>query len=159
MKAIAALPALLVLAGCASIGGLGLRAGVSSEGEVRHSLGMPALEIENADGSHQLAYPSGPFGTQTVMVLVSKDGRVQRIQPVLNEDHFYQIRPGLRRDDVLRLIGPPGETGAFPRLGQVAWDYRFTDAWGYTAIFSVMLDNDGVVVGKVTRRIERDIDH
>ncbi len=146
----------LLLAGCTSYGGMGLRAGVSSEGEVRRSMGVPALELTGTDGSRQLAYPSGPFGTQTFMVQVGRDGFLQAIQPVLNEDHFYRINPGQTRDDVLRLIGPPGETMEFPRLQQTAWDYRFQDTWGYTAIFSVMLDRDGVVVGKVTRRLERD---
>ena len=145
----------LLLAGCAAYGGMGLRAGVS-EGEVRRTMGVPALELANADGSRQLAYPSGPFGTQTFMVQVGRDGLLQAIQPVLDEDHFYRIHPGQTRDDVLRLIGPPGETMEFPRLQQVAWDYRFQDTWGYTAIFSVMFDHGGHVVGKVTRRIERD---
>ena len=146
----------LLLAGCAASDGLGLRAGVSSEGEVRRTMGVPALELANTDGSRQLAYPGGPYGTQTFMVKVGRDGFLQAIQPVLDEDHFYRIHPGQTRDDVLRLIGPPGETMEFARLQQVAWDYRFQDTWGYTAIFSVMFDREGRVVGKVTRRIERD---
>ena len=145
-----------LLAGCASYSGMGLRAGVSSEGEVRRAMGAPALELTNTDGSRQLAYPSGPFGTQTFMVQVGRDGFLRAIQPVLNEDHFYRIHQGQARDDVLRLIGPPGETMEFARLQQTAWDYRFQDTWGYTAIFSVMFDRDGLVVGTVTRRLERD---
>jgi hypothetical protein len=55
---------------------------------------------------------------------------------------------------VLRMIGPPREKAYFARLGQTAWDYKFVDTWGYASIFSVMLDNDNRVVGKVSRRIE-----
>lgn len=146
----------LALAGCAAYDGLGLRAGVSSEGEVRRTMGAPALEIAHSDGSRQLAYPRGPYGTQTFMVRVGPDGVLQAIEPVLNEDHFYRIVPGKTREDVLNLIGPPSETMEFPRLQQVAWDYRYQDAWGYTAILSVMFDRDWRVVGKVTRRIERE---
>ncbi len=54
------------------------------------------------------------------------------------------------------MIGPPGETWEFPRMQQVAWDYRFVDTWGYTAVFSVMFNPEGIVVGKFTRRIERE---
>jgi hypothetical protein len=57
-------------------------------------------------------------------------------------------------DDVLRMIGPPRETMHFSNLGQTAWDYKFQDTWGYPAIFSVMVDNNNIVAGKVTRRIE-----
>ena len=144
------------LAACASFDGLGLRPGVASEGEVRRTMGEPALEMANPDGSRELAYPRGPLGIQTYMVSVGRDGILQAIRPVLNEDNFYRIQPGQTRDDVLRLIGPPAESMEFARLQQVAWDYRFQDTWGYTAIFSVMFDRDGRVVGKVTRRLERD---
>ena len=44
---------------------------------------------------------------------------------------------------------------AFERLGQVSWDYRFRDLWGYTAVFSVVFDRNWTVVEKFTRRIDR----
>lgn len=144
------------LASCAAYDGLGLQPGVASENDVRRVMGAPALEMSNPDGTRRMAYPRGPFGTQTFMVQLGRDGMLQAIQPVLNEDHFYRIQNGQTREDVLRMIGPPGETMDFPRLRQEAWDYRYQDAWGYLAIFSVMLDRDGLVVGKVTRRLERD---
>jgi hypothetical protein len=53
------------------------------------------------------------------------------------------------------MIGPPREKAHFERLGQTAWDYKFVDTWGYPSILSVMLDKGDIVVGKVTRRIER----
>lgn len=146
----------LLLAACASYDGLGLRPGVASEGEVRRTMGEPAIELGNPDGSRQMAYPRGPFGNQTYMVQVGKDGLLQSIRQVLTDDNFYRIQPGQTRDDVLRLIGPPLETMEFPRLHQVAWDYRYQDTWGYVAIFSVMFDEQGQVVGRHSRRLERD---
>jgi hypothetical protein len=145
----------LFLAACASYSGSGLQPGVSSEDEVRRTMGPPALELSNPDGSRQLAYPKGPMGTQTFMVRVGRDGLVQGIEQVLTDDRFYRIVPGITRDDVLRLIGPPSETMDFPRLQQVAWEYRYQDTWGYTAFLSVMIDRQGVVVGRTTRRIDR----
>src|SRR5262249_41842822 len=127
---------------------------VSSDGDVRRTMGQPALEFTNPDGSRQLAYPRGPLGTQTFMVHLGKDGLVQGVEQVLDEDHFPRVKAGRTREELLRLIGPPGETMDFPRQQQVAWDYRFMDAWSYTAILSVMLDGHGTVTGKFTRRIE-----
>lgn len=152
----AALLLLALLASCAAYDGMGLKPGVATEVEVRRVMGEPAVVLPNPDGSRQMAYPRGPFGTQTFMVQVSREGTLQEIQQVLNEDRFYRIQPGLTREDVLRLIGPPAESMDFPRLQQVAWDYRYQDTWGYTAILSVMFDRQDRVVGKVTRRIERE---
>jgi hypothetical protein len=60
---------------------------------------------------------------------------------------------------VLRLIGPPIETMEFPRLQQVAWEYRYRDSWGYDAFLSVMIDKQGIVAGRTTRRIDRGNDN
>ena len=123
---------------------------------MRGTMGVPALEFANGDGSRRLAYPRGPLGTRTFMADVGPDRVLARVSQVHDDDTFYRIQPGLTRDDVLRLIGPPGQTMAFPRSGNYAWDYRYTDTWGYLAIFSVTFDRDGIVVSKITQRIERD---
>jgi len=127
---------------------------VSSAEEAVRTMGPPALEIANPDGSKSLAYPKGYYTGQTFMVRVGRDGLVQRVEQVLNDDHFHRIVAGITRDDVLRQIGPPVEVMDFPRLQQTAWDYRYQDTWGYTAILSVMIDRQGIVAGKTTRRIE-----
>ena len=156
MKTLLLFACAALLAACASYDGHGLRVGASTEAEVRSVMGAPAMEFEGSDGSKRLAYPRGPLGTQTFMADVGKDGVLKSVRPVLNDDVFYRIQPGMTRDEVLRMIGPPGETMTFPRLGQVSWDYRYMDTWGYLAIFSVNFDANGVVVSKFTRRVERD---
>jgi hypothetical protein len=143
-------------AGCASYDGYALRPGVSTEAEVRGTMGAPAAEFTNSDGSRRLAYPRGPLGTQTYMADVGPDGKVVAVRNVLNDDTFYQVRPGMTRDEILRLIGPPGEAMRFSRLQQDSWEYRYVDTWGYRAFFSVNFDDNGIVVSKFTRRIERD---
>lgn len=150
------LAAALLAAGCASYDGHSLRPGVSTEAEVRGVMGPPAAEFPNPDGSRSLAYPRGPLGTQTYMADVGPDGRVLGVRAALNDDTFHQIRPGMTRDEVLRLIGPPGDVMSFARLEQVSWEYRFVDTWGYRAYFSVNFDANWVVVSKFTRRVERD---
>lgn len=75
---------------------------------------------------------------------------------ILNDDLVARIQPGQNREDVMGLLGPPVETMPFPRLGHTAWDYRYVDTWGYPSIFSVTFDARGVVVSKISRRIERE---
>jgi hypothetical protein len=142
--------------GCASYSGHGLKPGVATEADVVNAMGPPALQFDSADGSSRLAYPRGPLGTRTFMVDLGADRKLQAISQVLDDDTFHRIQPGLTKDQVVRMIGPPGDTMFFPRLSHTAWDYRFTDTWGYLAIFSVTFDRDGIVVSKISQRIERD---
>ena len=60
----------------------------------------------------------------------------------------------MTEQDILRMIGPPGKTMPFPLSNTHAWDYRYVDTWGYTAVFSVTFDARGVVLSKLTTRIE-----
>jgi hypothetical protein len=136
-------------------GGFGVQPGVTSAEEVVRQKGPPAVEIANPDGSRNMAYPRGYYSGQTFMVRVGRDGLVQNVEQVLTDDRFYRIVAGITREDVLRLIGPPIETMEFPRLQQVAWEYRYRDSWGYDAFLSVMIDQQGIVAGRTTRRIDR----
>ena len=145
-----------LLAGCASYSGAGLRPGESTEADVVAVMGRPALAFDGPDGSRRLAFPRGPLGTQTFMADVDRTGRLLAVTPVLNDDTFWRIQPGMKRGEVLRTIGPPGNTMAFPLSGNDAWDYRYMDTWGYLAIFSVTFDRNDTVVSKITQRIERD---
>ena len=155
MKISAVLAITALLSACAAYDGYSLRAGASSESEVRGVMGTPAMEFTGDDGMKRLVYPRGPLGTQTFMASVGRDGVLREVKPVLNDDSFNRIRPGLTEQEILHMIGPPGETMHFARSDTTAWDYRYTDTWGYLAIFSVTFDNKGVVVSKITRRIER----
>jgi|SRR5665213_1183838 len=145
----------VVLAGCASFDGSSLRAG-ASEADVVRTMGEPALRLANPDGSRALVYPHGPLGIKTYIARLGRDGVLIHVDSVLNDDQFFHVQAGMTRDEVLRMIGPPGDTMAFARSNQVAWDYRYMDTWGYLAEFSVTFDVTGHVVSKFKRRFERD---
>jgi hypothetical protein len=145
----------LGLCGCASYDGSSLRAGVATESEARALMGTPAAEYAAQDGTRRLAYPRGPLGTQTYVVTVGADGRVQDVRNVLTDGTFNRIQPGMTEPQVLEMIGPPGDSMHFSLSNNHAWDYRYMDTWGYPAIFSVTFDAQGQVVSKFSRRIER----
>ena len=145
----------LVLAACASDSGYGLRSGSSTENEVRQTMGRPAVELAAPQGGKELIYPRGPLGTQTFIAHVDSRGVLTSIDQVLDDDHFRAIHEGQTRDEVLRMIGPPGETMAFAN-STYAWQYRFVDTWGYLSEFSVTFDRNGIVLSKIAIRIEPD---
>ncbi len=71
-----------LLCACASYDGSSLRAGVSSDADVRSVMGAPGAEYTAADGTRRLVYPHGPLGTQTYVVSVGVDGRVSAGTPL-----------------------------------------------------------------------------
>ncbi len=152
--AYASLALILVLGGCAG-GAAQLQPGRSTEADVRREMGVPTEVYEDADGSKRLAYATGPLGRRTVMAQVSRDGTLQRFEQVLDEEHFAQIIRGrTTRSEVRRLIGPPSFVYADGRPDRTWWEYRFRDAWGYTAELTVVFDPNGLVVDKVILRLD-----
>ena len=143
-----------ILAGCAVVGLHGLEPGRSTEADVRRALGEPALALEGPAGTRSLAYPGGPGGTHTWMARIAPDGRLARLENGLTDDSRSRVTPGVTKEEVLRLIGPPWRTMDFPNKRQVAWDYRVRDTWGYLVDYSVMIDEQGRVAETVAARID-----
>jgi hypothetical protein len=120
------------------------------------SLGRPVGEYPNPDGSRTLAYSPGYYRGVTYIAEVDPRGTVRAVRQALVEESFQQVVPGMSREEVLRLIGPPLDSTQFDRQRETSWEYRFVDAWGYRAFFYVNFDPRGNVVSKLTRRIEND---
>lgn len=116
----------LVLAACASYSGAGLRPGDARLDDVVQLMGQPAMRWQDPDGSIQLAYPRGPAGIHTFMVRLGPDGRLRSVANVLDEAHLARIRPGMTKEQVLRVLGPPdyGRTAYFKARDELVWDWR-----------------------------------
>ena len=69
----------LFLSACAGYSSSALTPGVSTRPEVEARLGQPAMTWKNADGSQQLAFATGPGGTQTFMAFIGPDGKLTRL--------------------------------------------------------------------------------
>lgn len=144
----------LFVSACAGYSGSDLRPGVSTLPEVVASMGEPAMVWKNPDGSEQLAYPRGPAATQTFMVYVGRDGKLQRIDKVLEMEVFARVQPGMRQDTVLRLIGPPQSqwTQYFKARDELAWTWLFCDSWNAQALFDVLFDATSGIVRSTQQR-------
>lgn len=119
--------AALVLAACAAYpyAPTAVHAGAPRE-DVLRLMGPPTAVYTMPDGRERLEYTRMPFGKQTFMIDLDGAGRVARWENVLDERHFAAIQPGMSREDVLRLIGPPAFTSNYrlPEPG-VTWNYGF----------------------------------
>lgn len=64
-----------------------------------------------------------------------------------------KIQRGMTADEVLRALGPPNETMKFPTSRTESLDYRYTDAWGYLCLYSIVVDESGHVVSTISARL------
>ena len=64
-----------------------------------------------------------------------------------------RIDRGMTHDQVRAILGPPDETMPFPLSKTEAWDYRYTDTWGFMAMFGVTFGPDGRVSSTISRRL------
>jgi hypothetical protein len=144
----------MLLAGCASYGGSGLKPGEARLEDVSALMGPPAMRWQDGDGSVQLAYPRGPFGVHTFMVVLGPDGRLRSIANVLEEGSFAHIRAGMTKDQVLRVLGPPDESLSvyFKARDELVWDWRYCQIIGRPAHFLVLFDGtSGAVRSTMTQ--------
>lgn len=134
--------AALFVAGCAAYAGRDLGVGASTEADVLARMGEPAMRWGEAGGTVQLAYPRGPEGPHTFVVVIGPDGRVRSIENVLTERYFAQIAAGATQDEVLRLIGPPQPqwTAFFKARNELVWEWRYCDGGNLMAKFDVLFD-------------------
>ena len=144
----------ILLAACASYSGSGLKPGEARLEDVLRLMGPPAMRWQDADGSAQLAYPRGPAGRDTFMVQLGPDGRLRSIANVLEDRNFARIQPGLTKEQVLRVLGPPdgARTAYFKARDELVWDWRVCSNYGYLARFLVLFDNtSGTVRSTMTK--------
>jgi hypothetical protein len=80
-------------------------------------------------------------------------GPFGRDVPARSDAVFSRIAPGMAQDEVLRAVGRPDETMAFPMSHTVAWSYVYQDTWGFAAEYSVTFDGQDRVVGTFSKRI------
>ncbi len=159
LKRVAVIICALALTACASYSGRGLVPGVATRPEITAVMGEPAMAWQDADGREQLAYPRGPEGTQTFMVFIAADGRLERIEGVLDEKHFARIENGRTdKDAVLRLLGPPNPrwTIYFKARDELALEWRYCSAWSEVSRFDVLIDATTNIVRSTFRRPDLD---
>jgi len=131
----------LLLGACASYSGSGLKPGESTLMETEAVMGQAAMRWQNADGSLQLAYPHGPAGFHTYMVIIGRDGRLQSVRNVLDVKTMAGIRAGMTREQVLRILGPTTcRTAYFAARDELVWDWRYLDDFRESAHFFVLFD-------------------
>ena len=124
-----------------------LAKGISSEGDVRAVMGPPDTVQEEGDGRRTLEYPKGPEGARTWFFYIDPSGKLQDYRQVLTEENFARIKPGMRSDEVRRMLGRPRTVMRFNLKNEEVWDWRYLSG-NTVRLFNVHFD---MTSGKVTQ--------
>jgi hypothetical protein len=135
-------------AGCASFSSI---APGDSAQSVAERVGKPATLWKNSDGSELWQYPQGFYATQTFIVTIDPNQRVQEIHQALSEPYFSKVQAGMARDDVFRLLGRPREIWTFGARNEETWTWRYYDT-NYM-FFNVLFDHTAGTV-RSTQRLQ-----
>jgi len=116
----------------------------ASEAQVVQAMGEPTGRYPLPQGGRRLEFARGPNGRHTYMVDLDAQGRVVEWDQVLQPRYFELINPGMKSDEVLRLIGRPSERQGASRGSQIwSWRYANNDCLWWQA----QVDAQGVVTG------------
>ena len=152
MNAILVRTAVLALAalaaGCAGFSSVSTG---DSEVVVGEKVGKPATVWKNPDGSELWQYPQGYYATETFIITMGADKRVQEIHQALSEPYFSKIYAGMSKDDVYRMLGRPREVWDFPARDEQTWTWRYKDT-NYM-FFNVLFDRSAGTV-RSTQRLQ-----
>jgi hypothetical protein len=153
MKILISILATLLLTACAAYSGSGLRPGEARLEDVLRVMGEPAMRWQDPDGARQLAYPRS---IHTFMVQIGPDGKMQRIENVMDMKTFPRIRPGMTKSEVLRILGPSerSATAYFKARDELVWEWRYCDEWNETARFDVLFDGSTETVRSTQSQTE-----
>ncbi len=142
----------IFLAGCAA-DGRSLQEGADANA-VRAQMGAPKEVVKLTDGGEAWFYPGGRVRRQTYRAELGADGRLRKVEQVLDEQHFAQIVPGKSTgDDVRRLIGPPEQQ--YSGYNETIWQYHYLWIPDSPYRLNVGIGGDGVVTG-IARLTELD---
>jgi hypothetical protein len=115
---------ILLVAGCASYSGSGLKPGQATEAEVRKVMGEPAAVRKSPDGGQLLWYPRQPYGRESYAARIGPGGTLTAIEQRLTSDNIAKIRLNeTNAEQVLDVLGPPYRVLDIPRLERKAWEY------------------------------------
>ena len=149
-----ALPNLALAALAACLSGCAVFSPVKNgmdEKQVQARMGKAETVRKNFDGTETWEYPLGPSGRQTYMVVLGSDHAVKDVRQVLSDEYFAQVKAGMSRDQVRRLLGKPGDISVFPARDEEVWSWRYQQA--APMFFNVMFDRGAGTV-RTTQRLE-----
>jgi hypothetical protein len=153
----------LGLAGCDQQRISELEEGVATEADVRTRFGEPekiwdasdmasvplprtTLEVVAAPGARTFEYNRQPAGNVNYMITIGPDGKMSSLRQVLAPQNFALIIPGMRMEQVRKLLGKPMKVTPYALKQTTEYDWRYLNSPTQPYIFTTVFDADLRVV-------------
>ncbi len=135
---------LLALAGCDPQRISELEEGVSTEADVRARFGEPQQVWDGPAGTRIFEYSQQPAGHRNYMITIGTDGKMSALRQVLTPENFAKVQPGMKLEDVRRMLGKPMKVTPYPLKKETHLDWRYMDGpnTADSKIFTVVFDKD-----------------
>ena len=152
MKAWSGVLVTLVLAACAgTVGTPKLEPGKSTAQDVEKQMGKPALVLDQPTGGKIEYFTTFPFGRVTYAVSLGANGVVSKVEQRLTQNNVQSIKVGMKKSEVLALLGPPREQTRNAQTQRDVLEYPWMTGNGRKRITWVHVSGDGVVQEVVER--------
>lgn len=127
------------LAGCATpLKDERLRPGVSTGAELLQYYGQPSRVWPETDGGRTLEYATQPFGQTCYMVRLDAQDHFVSAIDALAPAQRERVVPGMKPEEVTRLLGRDRSRVFFSNSGEDVWDWNVPpDMNGYLLRFNV----------------------
>lgn len=127
LPAWATLMPLLALVACAGPQTLRVSPG-QTEADMIAAMGQPTGRYPLPQGAQRVEYAKGPYGRVTFMIDLDASGRVKAADQVLTRQNFGKVVPGMSTQEVLMLLGRPGDRAPeFQNRETWSWRYETYD--------------------------------
>lgn len=123
-----------------------LQPGVSTEADVRDRFGAPENVWDEPGGARTFEYNRQPAGQVNYMITIGPDGRMTAVRQVLTPDNFARVAPGMRMDEVRRLLGKPAKVTPYELKNETWADWRFLQGSNQAQVFTVVYGPGQVVL-------------
>ena len=142
----------LLAGGCATtLSGDGLLPGKSTEAEVLAKMGRPSLALDLPEGGRALYYTRLPWDLDTHVASIGTNGVLREYGPRFNWETMRGVRPGMTKEQVRRLLGPPLEVTRLLRRDREVWEYPWRHAVREGRVLFVQFDGEGMVREAIER--------
>lgn len=139
---LAAVP-LAMLAACANMADIPPGAPLH---EVQARFGQPNFTCPAENGGQRLIWTQQPSGQYAWGTNVDASNYIDRVVPLLTDEHFRVLASGVWTQERVRCeFGPPAEitTVGMPSVSQLVWSYRYRQNSAWNSLMHVYFGQDG----------------
>jgi outer membrane protein assembly factor BamE (lipoprotein component of BamABCDE complex) len=142
-RAFVAIALSLALAACSSLPETVVPG--TSRADIEQRLGTPTA-VHALPGGTRLQYSRQPAGQQVFNLDLNAQGRLVRVDQVLDIERLQQIEVDRwTQDDVMREFGRPAVVERVARFDGGVWTYRYLEPFSHARLAHVHIDPRGVV--------------